>query len=226
MHAGVIAYMRGDWDLALELADYSAENPPPTPRAMLDAVRLAWRPAAVRSPRWLGVPALRERWHREGMIAVVGGGAAIELLSMRDGAADAVAMYDDICEVIVPLWAENFGARLRLATLGIAALADEAPRTPSAGRDEVRATAQRLRDDAERVIASRETANLRDRGQGLGGALAGRAAASRLAPRGEVDLAEMVGRWRETADLFAELGHRLEEARARTRLAAVLRAVG
>ncbi len=41
-----------------------------------------------------------------------------------------------------------------------------------------------------------------------------------------VDLAEMVARWRETAELFAELGHRLEEARARTRLAAVLRASG
>jgi DNA-binding NarL/FixJ family response regulator len=37
---------------------------------------------------------------------------------------------------------------------------------------------------------------------------------------------EMIDRWRETAALFAELGHRLEEARARTRLAAVLRASG
>ena len=53
----------------------------------------------------------------------------IELLSLRDGAAAAVALYDDICGVLVPLWSPEFGARLRLATLALAALADEAPRT-------------------------------------------------------------------------------------------------
>ena len=226
MHAAVIAYMRGDWDLALKLADYSAENPPPTPRAMLDAVRLLLAAGRGEVSALAHVPALRERWHREGMIAVVGGGAAIELLSMRDGAADAVAMYDDICDVIVPLWTENFGARLRLATLGIAALADEAPRTPSAGRDEVRATAQRLRDDAERVIASRETRTFEIEGKAWEARF--RAELLRLdwLLGASVDLTEMVGRWRETADLFATLGHHLEEARARTRLAAVLRASG
>ena len=43
---------------------------------------------------------------------------------------------------------------------------------------------------------------------------------------GRVDLDDLVGRWRETAELFAELGHPYEEARARTRLALVLRAAG
>ena len=38
-------------------------------------------------------------------------------------------LYDDICAVLVPLWSREFGARLRLATLALAALADEAPRT-------------------------------------------------------------------------------------------------
>jgi len=33
--------MRGDWDLALSLADYSNQDPPPTPHTMLDAVGLA-----------------------------------------------------------------------------------------------------------------------------------------------------------------------------------------
>ena len=43
---------------------------------------------------------------------------------------------------------------------------------------------------------------------------------------GSVDLADLVGRWRATAELFAELGHAYEEARARTQLALVLRASG
>ncbi len=120
MQAGVMAYMRGDWDLALALAEHIAEDPPPTPRAMLDAVGMAVAAGRGDVSALARVPSLRERWHREGMIAVVGGGAAIELVSMRDGAADAVAMYDDICAVIAPLWGENFGARLRLATLALA----------------------------------------------------------------------------------------------------------
>ena len=36
-----MAYMRGEWDEALAIADYSDEDPPPTPRAMLEAVTLA-----------------------------------------------------------------------------------------------------------------------------------------------------------------------------------------
>ena len=228
MQAAVIAHMRGDWEEALRLADYSAEDPPPTPRAMLEAVRLSVAAAQGDVSALLRLPVLRERWHREGMIAVVGGGAAIELVSVRDGAAAAVAMYDDVCTVLGSLWTPDFGARLRLATVALAALADEAPRTPTGARAEVRATADRLVADAERVIANR-----RDLGRPFG--LEGQGWEARL--RAEqlrldwllgtrVDLADLVDRWRRTATHFAELGHTIEEARARTRLAVVLRGAG
>ena len=226
MQGGVMAYMRGDWDLALQIADYGNEDPPPTPRAMLDALGLAVAAGRGEVSALARVPALRERWHREGMIAVVGGGAALELLSMRDGAADAVAMYDDICSVISPLWTENFGARLRLATLALAALADEAPRTPTGRRDEVRATAQRLHDDAERVIAAREKRPFEIEGQAWEARLRAEELRLEWLLGASVDLDRLIARWREAADLFTELGHRAEEARARARLAAVLRASG
>ncbi len=226
MHAGVIAYMRGEWELALRIADYSAEDPPPTPRAMLDAVGLAVAAGRGEVAALARIPALRERWHREGMIAVVGGGAAIELLSMRDGATDAVSMYDDICSVIAPLWTEHFGARLRLATLAVAALADEAPRTPTAGRDAVRATAQRLRDDAQRVIEGRGTRPFEIEGRAWEARLRAEVLRLEWLLGGRVDLGAVVTCWREAAGLFAELGQRPEEARARTRLAAVLQASG
>ena len=173
-------------------------------------------------------PGLRERWHREGLVAVTAGGAAIELQSLRDGAAVAVATYDDICRVLTPLWGESFGALLRLATLALAALADEAPRTPTASRDEVRATAARLVADAERVLAVREEDQRPF-------AIEGRAWEARLRAEqlrlewllgGRVDLADLVSRWRLAAELFSELGHALEEARARMQLALVLRASG
>ncbi len=228
MQAAVMAYMRGEWEEALAIADYSNEDPPPTPRAMLDAVALAV--AAGRGDvsalgRFSG---LRERWHREGLVAVVGGGAAIELQSLRDGAAAAVATYDDLCCVLTPLWGESFGARLRLATLALSALADEAPRTSTAARDEVRASAARLIGDADRVLAVRDEDERPF-------AIEGRAWAARLRAEelrlewllgGRVDLDDLVSRWQRSVELFSDLGHVYEEARARTQLALVLRAAG
>jgi len=139
-----------------------------------------------------------------------------------------VAMYDDVCAVLTPLWTRDFGARLRLATLALAALADEAPRTATGDREQVRKTARRLVADAERVLDSRTEI-------GRPFATEGRAWEARLRAEqlrlewllgAPVDLVDLTGRWRATAELFAELGHVHEEARARTRLSTVLRASG
>jgi len=228
MQGAVMAYMRGEWDEALAIADYRDEDPPPTPRAMLDAVALAVAAGRGDVSALSRFPGLRERWHREGLVAVVGGGAAIDLQSLRDGAAGAVATYDDICSVLTPLWGESFGARLRLATLALSSLADEAPRISTAGRDEVRATAARLIADADRVLAVRAEDERPF-------AIEGRAWEARLRAEelrvewllgGQVDLDDLIGRWRLTTELFADLGHVYEEARARTHLALVLRASG
>ncbi len=228
MQGAVVAYMRGEWDEALAIADHSNEDPPPTPRVMLEAVTLAvaaGRGDVSALSRFAG---LRERWHREGMVAVNGGAAAMELLAMRDGAAAAVATYDDIITVLAPLWGHHFGAKLRLATLAVAALADEAPRTSTAARDDVRATAARLVAEADDVLAVRAE-------DGRPFSIEGQAWVARLRAEqlrlewllgGRVDLEELTSRWRHAAELFAELGQVFEEARARARLALVLRAAG
>ena len=223
-----MAYMRGEWDEALAIVDHSDEDPPPTARAMLEAVGLAVAAGRGEVSALARFPALRERWHREGLITVVGGGAAIELQSLRDGAAVAVATYDDICRVLGPLWGESFGARLRLTVLALAALADEAPRTSTGARDEVRATAARLVGEAEQVLAVRAEDERPFQIEGRAWEARLRAEELRLEwlLGARVDLADLVGRWRTTVDLFADLGHLLEEARARTRLAQVLRAAG
>lgn len=228
MQAALVAHMRGDWGRAAALADYSEEDPPPTPRALLDAVALAIAAGRGDLSALDRLPALRERWHREGLITVVGGGAAIDLVAQRDGAEAAVALYDDICRVLVAMWSESFGARLRLAALAVSALADDAPRTSSAARSEVLGTADRLVAEGAAALEAREfethpmgpegrawEARLRSERLRLGWLLGE-----------QVDLAELVGSWRTVVGLFAELGHALEEARARTRLAAVLRASG
>ena len=195
---------------------------------MLEAVTLSVAAGRGDVSALQRLPQLRKRWHREGVIAVVGGASAIELLAARDGAAAAVAMYDEICAVLTPLWTPAFGARLRLATLALAALADEAPRTPTDEREGVLATAGRLVDDVARTLEDRAT--IRHPFGPEGRAWEARLHAEHLRLEwllgARVDLPELVRRWHETADRFAELGHPHEEARARTRLAAVLRASG
>ena len=228
LQAAVMATMRGRWDEALAIADHTDEDPPPTPRAMLDAAALAVAAGRGDVTGLDRLAALRERWHREGLIAVVGGGAAIELLGRRDGPEAAVQMYDDICAVLVPLWSATFGARFRLATLAVAALADAAHQTPKAARDDVRATAARLVEDARRVEVGRSERKLPFAVEGR--AWQARMGAERMRLEwllgGPTDLPAMVAAWREAAELFAELGQPVEEARARARLAVVLRSAG
>ena len=228
MQAAVVAYMRGDWAGSEKLSDYSEENPPPMPRALLDATVLLLAAGRGDVSALDRLPALRERWHREGLIPVVGGGAAIELLAARDGAQAAVKMYDDVCRVLLSMWTESFGARLRLAALAVAALVDEAPRTSSAARLDVLATADRLVAEGELALDAPE---FQDHPMGVEGrAWHARLRAERLRLGwllGEqAELADLVDTWRENVALFGELGHVHEEARSRARLALVLRAAG
>ena len=79
MQAAVMALTLGHWDEALSIADHTGEDPPPTPRAMLESVAVAVAAGRGEVAALSRLAALRERWHREGLIAIVGGGAAIEL---------------------------------------------------------------------------------------------------------------------------------------------------
>ena len=92
-------------------------------------------------------------------------------------------LYDDICEVLIPLWSADFGARLRLATLALAALADEAPRTRDRGsrRRTGHRSTHRGRGRACRREPGRGRATVPDRGPGLGGAPARRGAPAGVA---------------------------------------------
>ena len=228
MLSAVTAVMQGDWDDALAIADFTDEDPPPTARAMLESVRVAVAAGRGDVTALDRLPALRERWHREGLIAVIGGAAAMELLARRDGAAAAVSLYDDMCALLVPLWGPDFGARVRLVALALGTLADEAPRTPTATRAEVRQLLDRVAAEAAAAMDNQEDAARAFSIEGRAWSV--RLEAEHLRARwllgGEVDLEQLLDRWERSRALFGELGHRLEEARSRARLAPVLRAIG
>ncbi|WP_445256084.1 helix-turn-helix transcriptional regulator [Nocardioides aurantiacus] len=224
--AAVVAVVRGRWEEALALVDHRREDPPPVSRALLDGVRLAVAAGRGEVGALDVLPALRERWRREGLIAVHGGGAALDLLGRRDGAEAAVAGYDDVCDALAPTWGRSFGARLRLAASALAVLADHAATTPSDARDAVRATGVRLREDGEQVVHAHRQRGFGPEGRAWQARL--HAESLRLAWQlgDPVDRAALVGAWRDAVAGFEQYGQVAEVARTRARLAAVLRPGG
>jgi DNA-binding NarL/FixJ family response regulator len=174
------------------------------------------------------LPAARERWRRDGLIGVLTGAAAIDLYGRRDGAAAAVAAYDEVCEVLGSLWDPAFQARVRLAALVLGALVDGAGEVPAAGRDGVRAIGDRLVADADLVV---HTLAERSRPFGVEGqAWLARVRASRLhldwVCGVAVDPDELVAAWQASVAGFEAFGEGYEAARGRLRLAVALRAAG
>jgi DNA-binding CsgD family transcriptional regulator/tetratricopeptide (TPR) repeat protein len=228
LRIAVLDYVRGAWDEALAIADTTAENPPATSRAMLAAVDLAVRAGRGEVDALGRLGAVRERWTRDGIIAVLSAGPAIELHALRDGPGAALKEYDRAVDVLAALWEEHFQARVRLAALTLGCLAEAAGSVPSGERGDALDRADRLRDDAEAVRVDLEK---RDRPFGEEGrAWLARASAEQLHLRwrlGErVDHDELVAAWHDTVAAFDAFGEVYEAARSRARLAEALRAGG
>jgi DNA-binding CsgD family transcriptional regulator/tetratricopeptide (TPR) repeat protein len=220
--------VEGDWDAVLELTDVTRENAPPIPAALLESVRLT-----VEIARGGDVGerarALRRYWELEGGVAI--NTVSVELLeaARRRDADAALASYRDVVEVLSRIWHEWFSARIRIAALTIAALAECLPRLSSAERTSYLVEVDRLHDDGTMVL------KMYDDPSGHWGP-EGRAWVKRLdaetlrarwlagidAPPQDV----LVDTWREAEQLFAEFGHVHELATVRTVLAGILRSTG
>ena len=226
--AGAVAVMRGRWDEALALVDHRREDPPPVSRGMLDAVRLAVAAGRGEVAALDVLPVLRQRWHREGLIAVHGGGAAVELLGRRDGPLAAVDAYDDVCAVLAPTWGRSFGARLRLAATALSVLGDHAAATATADRDRLRGLGARLARDGDQVVQAR--AHLEQAFGPEGEAWRARLHAESLRLAwllgDPVDLPALIASWRDATAAAERAGLVVELARGRARLAVVLRLGG
>jgi DNA-binding NarL/FixJ family response regulator len=228
LRAAMVDYVTGDWDSALRITDTSGEAPPETLRALLVANDLLVAAGRGDTDALAKLPAVRERWRRDGLIAVLSGAAAIDLRGQRDGAEGALAAYDDVVEVLSDLWEPMFQAKVRLAALVMGHLVDAAPGTPSGARADLCARADQLVADVEAVL---DTLDSRERRFGTEGQAwvarlrAGRLHLDWLCGAG-TDEAELVQAWRASAAGFEEFGEVYEVARSRARLAVVLRAAG
>ncbi|MGN6253228.1 MAG: helix-turn-helix transcriptional regulator [Marmoricola sp.] len=228
VRVATLDYVRGAWDDAVAMADTSGEDPPTTSRAVLAAADLQVRAGRGEVDALARFAAVRERWTRDGVIAVLRAGPAIELHGLRDGAEAALREYDRAVDVLAALWGEHFQARVRLAALALGCVAESAAQVPRSDRDATLAVVDRLLEQGRAV-----TAELERRGLPVGTETA--AWATRLeAEHGHAcwllgrgtDVVALQERWRAAvagAELFGEV---YEVARSRARLAKVLRAAG
>ncbi len=228
LRAAMVAQVTGEWDEALRIVDASGESPPSTLRALLTSVELLVAAGRGDTAALLRFPAVRERWRRDGLIAILSGAAAIDLVGARDGHVGAMATYQDVVDVMSSMWEPAFQARVRMAALTLGHLVAATPATPSADRAVLLAEADRLVADADLVIDT-----LNERGRPFG--VEGQAWLSRVAAERqhlgwlcgtETDVEALIEAWRTNVAHFEAFGEVHEIARAQARLAVVLRAAG
>jgi DNA-binding CsgD family transcriptional regulator len=222
-------YTSGDWDISATLARVDGESPPALAESMLAAAGMAVSAGRGEAPAIDLLPLLRPWWQRDGLIAIMSGGAAIDLYVDAGKTEAGLRIMDELVAIVGELWQQPwFLGRIRLSALGLAALSSDAGHQTSDDR------AGAVERGRELVAAGRTTLQ---RGRPFGGRLGVEGVAwqarmeaewARLRWLGGVetpDVDEHIALWQRTVDAF-DYGHVFEHARSRARLAAVLRAAG
>jgi DNA-binding CsgD family transcriptional regulator/tetratricopeptide (TPR) repeat protein len=228
--AGLTAYAIGDWHTVDALTDTTGQAPPPQAEMLVGTLRLLVLAGRGDPDGPAALQRVRPGWRGDGWAAIIGTGAAIDLLGDAGDLAGATAALVDGASTVQRLWdLPVFQAQVRLGALLTGHLATHAARAGSVERTALLARGDELLMTAEEVVAAVE-------GVGRPYGPEGRAWLSRIraehlrlcwtAGAGTPDDAAMVQAWEETVTGFEQLGHLFEAARSRARLAALLRAHG
>jgi DNA-binding CsgD family transcriptional regulator/tetratricopeptide (TPR) repeat protein len=226
----VVAHVMGDWQLAAATVDFRGESPPDMAEALLNAIALEIAAGRGRLNALEMVAGLRPWWSKDGLIAIVSGGGAIELLGQAGDIAGARTVHDDVVTIVADLWQlPEFQARIRLGALLVGQYASAAARMGLAERADLCRRGDELVAQAADVAARGLT-----RGRHYGPESAAwmarvTAEQARMHWLSGIDPApedELVGAWRAATSAFERFGHVYETARSRTRLAAVLQSGG
>lgn len=228
--SGLTAYMIGAWDEVDRITDVSGENPPDPAAALLSAIRLQVLAGRGDPSGASLVEASRDRWTQDGWLAILTGGAAIDLHGDAGELSRAIGVYDEVVAAVSALWQRpDFDARLRLAALLLGQLANAAG---AAGRGERADLLERVAElsAVDEQVSARRRVTGRDPGP-ESRAWSLRLAAEQLRLRwlaGDeaIKPGELRGVWEDTVQAFQVLEHPFEVARSQARLAAVLRALG
>lgn len=222
-------YVGGDWDRALELAGVAGEAPPALAEAALASVGFAPRAGRGDISALDLLPRLRPWWPRDGMLAILAGGPAIDLYASAGALEEALRIHDDVVTTVSELWQQCwFQARIRLHALALGALAGaSAHRSEAERRPYVERGAQLVQD--AHTTAEYGLARSGEPGpEGRAWLLRADAEWARLRWLSGHDVpaeSELIDAWRAAVDAFG-YGHVFELARSRARLASVLHATG
>jgi DNA-binding CsgD family transcriptional regulator/tetratricopeptide (TPR) repeat protein len=228
--AAITAYMSGDWQLVRQLVDVSGQTPPPVAEALLSSVSMILAAGQGDASATGSLKSLRRHWEKDGMIAIVGGSAGIDLYGDSGDLEAAVALHDEVVETVGKLWeTSTFQARVRLSGLLIGQLATHVTTSGSAERPGIVRQGDKLMAIADDTMSSNQR---RKRLLGLEGQAwhaRVRAEHARLRWLSGVESpseTELVEAWLSTVEAFDKLGHRFETARSQARAAAALRGSG
>jgi DNA-binding CsgD family transcriptional regulator/tetratricopeptide (TPR) repeat protein len=239
---GLIQYEQGEWDQSLRTVRHDSERPPPMAEAGLLAVSMSVRAGRGDVSALDLVTRVRPFWRRDGMLAVLCAGPAIDLYAQTGRALEGLTLLEQVVAELTDLWQVDwFPGQIRLSALAIAGLADEAARVDHGRRAQLCAQSTPLIEAARRTDALPAGRRLGTEGAAwLGRAeaewarmcwLAGGSAATTPSDTGNQSgpsadgAAELTVLWRDAVEAFG-YGAAYEQARCRTRLAEVLRAAG
>jgi DNA-binding CsgD family transcriptional regulator/tetratricopeptide (TPR) repeat protein len=154
MHS-VSLRLQGRWDEALEVLDIEREVVPPIYRALLTATRAQILVARGEPGAGDLARGVQPFWRQEGLVAVTGGSAELNLHELEGDQAAAHATYRLVVETLTSIWHPLFQARVRLATTTVAAFATAAPHRSAAERAGDDAVVRGLVADAQKVLDRR-----------------------------------------------------------------------
>ena len=226
---GVLAYQRGCWDDVLAATDVTGQRPPHHLAAVLLALRMTVAAGRGDVSALEGLERARTAWHKEGLSAVLGGAAAIDLHGLAGSLDDVWAVHDEVVSTLAPQWGTWFDARVRLAGLVLGQLGSAVTRgdvLPAATWSE---PVPDLLAAVGSVVEKRERAGRPFGPEGLAWVERVRAEELRLRWLTRVDAPdpqELVAAWRRTTAAFRAGSEVYEGARSAARLAAALRAAG
>jgi DNA-binding CsgD family transcriptional regulator len=236
-----VAYITGDWTLAMETVSTRGESPPELARALLATVALDVAVARGEPGTLERAKRARRSWELDGFLIIASAGALIEVYGRSGGVAPAKECHDEAVARLSDLWDEPlFFGRLRLDALLLGELASAAAHSTLAERQQLHAWGEELDAITSKIKASSDGSRSPEAGtpdpparqlgpEGRAWAARGRAEYGRLRWLAGVDptpASEIVDRWRTSTERFDEFGHVYETARSRARLGEALYAVG
>ena len=223
--AGLVAYARGSWELALQIADTSGESPPTGLDGALATIEM--QVAAGRGdPSGLALlDRARRAWPTDVLVIMLSGGVAIELYGLTGDLERTWQQHQQAITDIGEHWTDS-QARIRLSALMIGIAADLV-RGEAGEQQRWTERADALLEEVRLIVAAAE--ERRPLGVESSAWLARlRAERLRLDQRLGLptDSTAQVDAWSRAVEAFTRFPHLPELTRSRIRLAAALRLAG